>query len=326
MRRVLVIVAAASLASLGLATAASRAALPGDRLIARDRAASDLSGFADHLVWSHRAGRKRHQLRLYRGGRVERVRTPASREEMDADVGPGPDGAPALVYRSCRPNCRIYRYSVTTRRERRLPVRQPRGCEADYPAISGSAVVYALGGDRCGGQREGVWVLSGKRTRRLVPSDAGQMDLRDNQVIWTHFGDIVNRVRSTTLAPGAPVVSLFADGQRCCDSNVIIGNPTFDGDAVYWSDWNEPVFGGKEYHRLFRSSGVSGAPCEASDVEFPSNARSVNGGFPWIDFAVTAGRVSYITAQGIFEHARTSFGSQFSKYTQGSATAPFCGP
>lgn len=316
--------AAVAFASLALAAPEAGAALAGDRLISRDRAASDLSGYGELLVWSHRAAPGRHVLRLYRERSVEPLKTRSSREQMDADVGPGPGGRPAVVYRSCRPRCRLYMYSVESRRERRLPIAYPRRCDADYPAISGRAIVYSLSGDRCG-RRAGVWVLSGHRLRQLARSDAGQMDLHAGTVIWTAFGNVINRIRSAKLTPGSPIITLFADGARCCGFNVIISNPTFDGDSTYWADWND-AGRRRDYHRVFRASGSRGDPCEASDVQFPSGTRTLNTGLPWIDFAVRQGRVSYITPQGIFERDSTGFSTAFSKYGASSRTAPFCGP
>jgi hypothetical protein len=286
-------------------------------------AASDLNAYGDHLVWSHRAAPRRFQLVVYANGRAQRLAIPSSRQQLDADLGPGPDGAPVIVYRSCRPNCRVYQYSVATGRETRVPIPLPLACDPDWPAVWGGAIVFSVGGRGCR-HTSGVWVFGGTRARLVARSYAGPMDLRSDQVTWTDYGDVVTRVKLTRLARGSPVVTLFADAERCCRTSVIISSPTFGPDGIYWGDWNESE--SLDHHRLYRAPGVSKGACEASTVELPSGVRSLNGWFPWIDFTLVGRRVAYVIPGGIYEHATTAFDSRYSKYVAASPTGPYCGP
>ena len=307
---------------VGATSCAHAAGLPGDQKISNDRRASDLSALGDLLVWSHQVSKRRHLLRLYRAGRVERVPVPASDDPMDPDLGLGSDGQPALVYRSCRPRCDLFTYALGLKRERRIRLTHGRNCDSYSPSIWGATVVYSVSG--CGSSKEGVWARTGGRSRLLVASDAGQTDIQGDQVAWTHFGDLINRVRVTRLAPNAPILSVFADGQRCCGFNVIISSPSFDGDFLYWGDWNDRARP-NDPHRLYRTSVSGRTPCAASDVHFPRSPFKT-GGLPWIDFAVSQGRVFYAARGGVFQRPATNFATGFSKYPAASATAPFCGP
>ena len=128
---------AALVALLALALAASPAAA--EQRLAVESAPFTADAYGDVIAWSsYDAVAKTYSLRLLRAGQPVAPAVPASAKALDLDVGPGPDGAPVVVYSRAGD---IFQYDPATGLEQPLAEVNTAGVERD-PSIHRSALGF----------------------------------------------------------------------------------------------------------------------------------------------------------------------------------------
>ena len=93
-----------------------------DAVVSPDPTATDVSAFADVLVWSRRVGPGRYRLVQRRAGSISDAPVSAFRHTVDADLGPGRSGGVVAVYARCRSSrkCDLFELELGSGEERRL--------------------------------------------------------------------------------------------------------------------------------------------------------------------------------------------------------------
>jgi hypothetical protein len=157
MRRTLLLVLAAVVAA-ALPPGASAA----DRVVATVDAPTRVSGYAGGLVWSRRNPATGAFELMYTDPAYPVAAVPVRSRSVpfDADIGPGPDGAPWIVYSRCLTEpplstplsnsavytqgrrCRLYRFDVTSGEERPLGPAPKRASDV-LPSIWAGRVAFA---------------------------------------------------------------------------------------------------------------------------------------------------------------------------------------
>jgi len=130
------------LCALVAALAAAAPALAAPTTIAALDAATEVRAYAGVQVWStYDPASKRHHLTVRRDAKLSTPAIGSSKIAIEADVGPGPGGRPALAYVRCTDACRV----VVTRLDGsgRQVVRGSAG--ASDPTISGRQVAWVRG-------------------------------------------------------------------------------------------------------------------------------------------------------------------------------------
>jgi hypothetical protein len=167
---------------------------PASTLAAMPNAAPTLSAYDGYVVWSaYDAGTRLWQLTDYHDGTVAPLTGLAGRAiPFDAQAGPGPNGAPVVVYSRCEHEpppppalfyrasdwargrgCRLYEAPLRSGSEHAL--HEPGAAEASdtTPAIWGREIVFARLDP--GGRRTEILLWSGGgRLRTLVGGPAGE--------------------------------------------------------------------------------------------------------------------------------------------------------
>lgn len=148
---------AALLALLALTLGAAPAAA-GERL-AVESAPFTADAYGDVIAWSsYDAASKRYSLRLLRGGQAVTPAVEPSGAPFDLDVGPGPDGAPLVVYARAGD---LFQFDPATGLEQPLAEVNTRGIESS-PSIHRSALAFVRRIHR----RPVVYVRKDGNTRR----------------------------------------------------------------------------------------------------------------------------------------------------------------
>jgi hypothetical protein len=103
---------------------------------------TEVRAYAGVQVWSsYDPATRRHHLTVRQDGRLSTPAIGASKDSIEADVGPGPDGKPALAYIACSDACRV----VVARLDgsgRRVVAGS---AKASDPTISGRRVAWVRG-------------------------------------------------------------------------------------------------------------------------------------------------------------------------------------
>lgn len=168
-RRLVTLLVAAStpLVSTDAAFGADTVLDPGPVAVSPSRVEPAVGGGRGWLVWGHRDDDGRVALLASRAGSPpQRLPVPPLRRLDAIDVGPGPGGAPAAVYRACRGSrCGVFRLSLERGREARVTVPLPPGCALGAIAIDRRVVLSTSSRTvRC---RSGIYEVRRGRPRLL---------------------------------------------------------------------------------------------------------------------------------------------------------------
>jgi hypothetical protein len=148
---------AALLALVALAVGAAPAAA--QERVAVESAPFTADAYGDVIAWSsYDAVAQRYSLRLLRAGQPVTPAVEPSRKPFDLDVGPGPDGAPLVVYARAGD---IFQYEPATGREQPLAEVNTTGVERT-PSLHRSALAFV----RVVHRRPVVYLRKGGDTRR----------------------------------------------------------------------------------------------------------------------------------------------------------------
>jgi hypothetical protein len=125
---------------LALAAGATPAAAAAEQRLATESASFTADTSGDVIAWSsYDAASKTYALRVLRGGApVDTAAVAASKQPFDLDVGPGPGGAPLVVYSR---KGDLFQFDPTTRLEQPLAEVNTPGNEV-HPSIDGAALAF----------------------------------------------------------------------------------------------------------------------------------------------------------------------------------------
>lgn len=159
---------AVALAALAAATPAVAASPKVTVIASSSEQIYAAQAWQDRVIWSTAAD---SLYTVGSSGAPERVLLTASAETgkpnfLDFDIGPGPYGAPAVVYPRCKKpyrGCDIYMYDFASARERRLTATAD--CETN-PSIWKFEIVFARSRHGCGGRLHLLWI--GKKTAHRI--------------------------------------------------------------------------------------------------------------------------------------------------------------
>ena len=256
---------AALLALFALAVGAAPAAA--EERLATESAPFTADAFGGVVAWSsYDAAAKVYRLRLLRAGAPLAPAVAASPAPFDLDVGPGPDGAPVVVY-SRRGD--IFQYDPATGLEQPLAEVNTPGTEL-HPSIRRDALAFVR---RVAG-RPVLYLRSGGDTRRqprprfkrtLAIED---VDLSDRGLFVVYRTDVVRTCcTSATLyrVAGSKLRHVFAVGSGGANFGQLV-TPGVVGRSVYFARTNEGSGQGNRFfrydlrtRRLFAARGTSRA-------------------------------------------------------------------
>ena len=197
--------------------------VPPDRLPPPGTA--EIAEYGSHVVWDDTlrddTGKQVRVVLDHRNGRTTLLPIKPARE---LDIGPGPQGSPVAVYVRCRPGCRVWLYSFTSKRERPLfPGRRP--------TVWGSRIAYLHGRDvrlRGGGAQKVV---------ALRLTDVDDLELGSKQLAYTALADTGEGNGTLQLR----LHGLSSGRDQLLDSGVIgEGDSTgfngllFERNGLYW--------------------------------------------------------------------------------------------
>jgi hypothetical protein len=198
--------------------------VPPDRLPPPGTA--EIAEYGGHVVWVDQlrddTGKQVRVVLENHSGRTTLLPIEPARE---LDLGPGPDGAPTAVYVRCTPGCTIWRYSLTTRRERATtPGRRP--------TIWGDRIAYVRGRD--------VRLRTGSHPARVLAlrlTDPDDLELGPKQLAYTALADTGEGNGALQLR----LHGLSSGRDQLLDSGVIgEGDSTgfngllFQSNGIYW--------------------------------------------------------------------------------------------
>lgn len=143
-------------AALALAAVGFGLVSPGcasaDTAVTRDASALNPSGFRGALVWSRRDSAGRYRLvQRYRGVIRDAPVAPANRP-FDPDLGLGRHNGIAAVYSRCRSGnrgCRIFKLTLRTGAETRVPDSAPGSCSETAPSYWRGTLAFVGRGPGC---------------------------------------------------------------------------------------------------------------------------------------------------------------------------------
>jgi hypothetical protein len=246
MKPITAVAAVAAVLALGLAPTPAAAA---ERL-AVESAPFTADAYGDVIAWSsYDAVAKRYSLRLLRAGQPIVPAVEPSGKPFDLDVGPGPDGAPLVVYARAGD---IFQYDPATGLEQPLAEVNTTGVERT-PSIHRSALAFV----RVIRRRPVVYQRKGGDTRRqprprfkqTLGVDGLELSARGLFVIYRT--DIVPSCCSrATLyrVAGGRLRHLFHVGSGGANFGQIV-TPTVSGRGVYFGRTND---GSGQGNKLFR--------------------------------------------------------------------------
>jgi hypothetical protein len=206
--------------------------------------------YGDVIAWSaYDAAAKTYSLRLLRGGRPVTPAVEPSSKPFDLDVGPGPDGAPLVVYARAGD---LYQYDPSTGLEQPLAEVNTRGIEST-PSIHRSALAFVRQIHR----RPVVYLRKGGNTRRqprprfkeTLGVDGLELSARGLFVIYRT--DIVPTccTRATLYrVVGGKLRHVFSVGSGGANFGQIV-SPTVFGRSIYFGRTND---GSGQGNNLFR--------------------------------------------------------------------------
>ena len=239
---------AALIVLLALATGAAPAAA--EERLAVESAPFSADAYGDVIAWSsYDAATKTYRLRLLRAGLLVEPAVASSPAAFDLDVGPGPDGAPLVVYARAGD---LFQYDPATGLEQPLAEVNTRGVER-----SPSIYRDALGFVRDVHRRPVVYLRKGGDTRRqprprykrTLRVDGLELSARGLFVIYRT--DIVPTccTRATLYRViGGRLRHVFVVGSGGANFGQIV-SPTVFGRSIYFGRTND---GSGQGNRFFR--------------------------------------------------------------------------
>jgi hypothetical protein len=172
-------------AVLGVTLAAVAAPARADTTIATVPRVTPVTGYGGHLVWSAYDEPSGDYRLIHRGadGNVAPLPVAGRSVPFDADLGPGRDGRPALVYSRCAAEppvaerhalawhrargCDVYRFSFETGRETRVAGASRAAASEFLPAVWRGRIAFGL--RRAGTTVPAVRLLEADRAARSMP-------------------------------------------------------------------------------------------------------------------------------------------------------------
>jgi hypothetical protein len=239
---------AALIAVLALAVAAAPAAA--EERLAVESAPFTADAYGDVIAWSsYDTAAKTYSLRLLRAGQPVTPAIEPSGKPFDLDVGPGPDGAPLVVYARAGD---LYQYDPATGLEGPLAEVNTRGLESN-PSIHRSALAFVRQVHR----KPVVYLRKGGDTRRqprpgfkrILGVDGLELSARG--LFVTYRTDIVPTCCSrATLyrVVGGKLRHLFYVGSGGANFGQIV-TPTVFGRSLFFGRTNN---GSGQGNNLFR--------------------------------------------------------------------------
>jgi hypothetical protein len=273
-----------------------------DAFVARGPRLGDISAYGLWVAWTQIDRSGRFTLVLAESGKAHAASIPPSDETLTTDLGPGPSGEPVAAYRRCdHGRCALFRYDVRKAIETRLPVRQVRDCTTAWPAVWRRVTVFLRRGVHCPARERGVWMLRGRRLRRLVAdvgSSSRQLDLRGTTAVWADSDGVEMRIRTVDSRFGA-IATLYRNQLAMQGGHVVLASPMLTRDAVVWSA--AISFGSRrgEFQRRKRHS----ARCEVLTDDLASNEVLLtrdSAAEYGIDAAVTGDSIVYGTDGALY--------------------------
>jgi hypothetical protein len=239
---------AALIALLALAAGAAPAAA--EERLAVESAPFSADAYGDVIAWSsYDAATKTYRLRLLRAGLPVDPAVAPSPDAFDLDVGPGPDGAPLVVYAR---GGDLFQYDPATGLEQPL-------AEVNTPAVERSPSIHrnALGFVRVIHRRPVVYLRKGGDTRRQPRPrykrtlEVDGLELSARGLFVTYRTDIVPTccTRATLYRViGGRLRHVFAVGSGGANFGQIV-SPTVFGRDIYFGRTNN---GSGQGNRFFR--------------------------------------------------------------------------
>ena len=256
---------AALVAVLAVLLAASPASA--EERLAVEAAPFSADAYGDVVAWSaYDAAAKTYRLRLLRDGQPVAPAIAASAKAFDLDVGPGPDGAPLVVYAR---GGDLFQYDPATGREQPLAEVNTAGVERS-PSIHRSALAFVRQVHR----KPVVYLRRDGNTRRQPRPrfkrtlGVDGLELSARGLFVTYRTDIVPTgcTRATLYrVVGGRLRHVFSVGSGGANFGRIV-SPTVFGRNVYFGRTNEGSGQGNRFfrydlrsRRLFSARGTSRA-------------------------------------------------------------------
>jgi len=256
---------AALLALLALAAGAAPAAA--EQRLASEGRPFIADAFGDVIAWSaYDADARVYRLRVSRGGVVTTPAVDASPGELQLDVGPGPDGAPLVVY-SRRGD--IFQYDPATGLEQPLAEVNTPGTEL-HPSIhrSGLGFVRRVGAKPVLYLRRGGDTKRQPRPRFKRALAIEDVELSGRGLFVVYRTDVVRSCcTSATLyrVAGKRLAHIFQVGSGGANFGQLV-TPSVSGRSIYFARTNEGSGTGNRFFRydlrtkrLFVARGTSRA-------------------------------------------------------------------
>jgi hypothetical protein len=256
---------AALIALVALALGASPAAA--EERLAVESAPFTADAYGDVIAWSsYDPAAKSYSLRLLRAGQPVTPAVEPSGKSFDLDVGPGPDGAPLVVYARAGD---LFQYDPATGLEQPLAEVNTRGLESS-PSIHRSALAFVRRVHR----KPVVYLRKGGDTRRqprprfkkTLGVDGVELSARG--LFVTYRTDIVPTccTRATLYrVAGGKLHRIFYVGSGGANFGQIV-TPTVSGRSLYFGRTNNGSGQGNNFFRfdlrsrkLFAARGTSRA-------------------------------------------------------------------
>jgi hypothetical protein len=256
---------AALIALLALACGAAPAAA--SERLAAEAAPFTADAYGDVIAWSsYDAAAKTYSLRLLRGGRLITPAIEPSGKPFDLDVGPGPDGAPLVVYAR---GGDLYQYDPAGGLEQPLAEVNTRAIESS-PSIHRSALAFVRQVHR----KPVVYLRKGGNTRRQPRPRFKEtlgvdgLELSARGLFVTYRTDIVPTccTRATLYrVAGGKLRHVFSVGSGGANFGQIV-TPTVFGRNLFFGRTNNGSGQGNNLfrydlrsHKLFSARGTSRA-------------------------------------------------------------------
>ena len=243
---------AALLTLLALALGAVPAAA--EQRLATESAPFTADAYGDVIAWSsYDAATKTYALRVLRGGApVDTSAVAPSAQPFDLDVGPGPDGAPLVVYSRAGD---LFQFDPATRLEQPLAEVNTPGTEV-HPSIRRDALAFVRTGR--GSKARPVLYLRKRGDTRKQPRPRFKrtlaiedVELSDRGLFVVYRTDIVRSCCTSAVlyrVSGKRLVHVFRVGSGGANFGQLV-TPSVFGRSVYFARTND---GSGQGNNLFR--------------------------------------------------------------------------
>lgn len=237
-----------------LALAAGAAPAAAEQRLATESAPFTADAYGNVIAWSsYDAATKTYALRVLRGSApVDTSAVAASAQPFDLDVGPGPDGAPLVVYSRAGD---LFQFDPVTRLEQPLAEVNTPGTEV-HPSIRRDALAFVRTA-RGSKARPVLYLRKNGNTRRqprprfkrtLAIED---VELSDRGLFVVYRTDIVPSCCTSAVlyrVSGKKLVHVFRVGSGGANFGQLV-TPSAFGHSVYFARTNE---GSGQGNNLFR--------------------------------------------------------------------------